>query len=195
MRWGRLLMSVGIVWGALPAAAQPVTVQQPVVGSFSVNTTVSVPDRGWVHLGSVNAAAAGRTVVGPLPSGSSVGLQTRGSSVSATVFIHDLRAMDEALLASAPGGETESPWAQRLAERRGMPSAAVAAHATPSPSRAGQWEALAQQAESRGKPQVALVYWRLAAKEGSERAAARLTAATRPPLTAATTDKAAATGK
>uniref|UniRef100_A0A7C4QS32 Uncharacterized protein n=1 Tax=Schlesneria paludicola TaxID=360056 RepID=A0A7C4QS32_9PLAN len=188
-------MSVGIVWGALPAAAQPVTVQQPVVGSFSVNTTVSVPDRGGVHLGSVNAAAAGRTVLGPLPSGPSVGLQTRGSSVSTTVFIHDLRAMDEALLTSRPGEQAESPWAQRLAERRSLPSPAVAAQATPSPSRAGQWEALAQQAESRGKPQVALVYWRLAAKEGSERAAARLTAATRQPLSAPSTGNVAAAGK
>lgn len=174
-KWGFV---VGCLVG-LPStlAAQGLTVQQPVVGSFGANTTLSVPDRGRALVGSVNSAAMGRVTYGPLPSGSALGLQTRSSSLSASVFIHDLQAMDEALL-SAPTGLTktnQSPWEERLAQRQGRSAAPSQNTPPPAPAaRADHWEKLALQAESRGKQQVAQVYWRLAAKEGSELARAKL---------------------
>lgn len=104
-----------VVWClmGLPStlAAQGLTVQQPVVGRFGANTSLSVPDRGRALVGSVNSAAMGRVTYGPLPSGSALGLQTRSSSLSVRVFIHDLQAMDEALL-SAPTGPANRKWNQ-----------------------------------------------------------------------------------
>lgn len=158
---------------ASPAAAQ-VTVQQPAVRSFGGFTTVSVPDRGRAHLGSVNSAAASRSWTGPFRSGTSLGLEARGSSLSAGVFIHDLREMDEALLAKARASTSTKVWEQRLAERRGSQSASPATrHATPV-NRAADYEALARRAEERGKASVAQVYWRMAAKEGSALAQSKL---------------------
>lgn len=176
-KWGCVVCCLA-VWPS-SVAAQGLTVQQPVVGSFGANTSLTVPDRGRALVGSVNSAAMGRVTYGPLPSGPALGLQTRSSSLSASVFIHDLQAMDEALL-SAPAGLTrtnQSPWEERLAQRQGLPVAPISQH-TPPPApatRADHWERQALQAESRGKQQVALIYWRLAAKEGSTLARAKLT--------------------
>ena len=53
------------------ANAQQIAVQQPVVSTNSVRTTVSVPDRGSALLGGVGSAQSGRSSYGPLRSGSS----------------------------------------------------------------------------------------------------------------------------
>jgi len=160
---------------AVPAAAQQVTVQQPVIRTFGVGTTVSVPDRGSALLGGVSSSAAGRSTFGPLRSGSAMGLETQGSSVSVGVYIHDLRAMDEALLAAAAKSASDNPWERKLVERRSGSTTGTVVRQEPQPkSRAGEFEALAQRAEHRGKPAVALTYWRLAAKEGSTLARTKL---------------------
>ena len=173
----RNLLPAGIAIAALmvsPAAAQ-VTVQQPAVQSFGGFTTVSVPDRGRTHLGSVNSAAAARSWTGPFRTNTSLGLEARGSSMSAGVYIHDLREMDEALLAQARNSKTMDVWEQRLAERRSQqPATAAANRVVKSASRVNEFEALAQRAEERGKTSVAKIYWRMAAKEGSTLAPTKL---------------------
>ena len=78
--------------------AQNLTVQQPVVGVFGVDTVVSVPDRGGAFLGGLNTGASGRNTAGPFRSGTSTGFSRSGSRVEASVYIHDFEAMDQALL-------------------------------------------------------------------------------------------------
>jgi len=165
------LSAVIVVGVAGPVFAQAVTVQQPVICSMGVNTTVSVPDRGSALLGGVNSAATGRTVNGPFPSGTASGREAQGSSMRASVYIHDLRAMDEALLASAPSAAPGNDWEQKLAVRRGETAPSVKRPVT---SRSAEYEALAKRAEERGKTSLAMTYWRLAAKEGSAVARTKL---------------------
>jgi hypothetical protein len=99
---------VGCCWSTT-VSAQSITVQQPVVQTFSVDTVVTVPDRGSALLGSMSGAGDFRSRSGFSPFGSSVGGYRNHSSANATVYIHDFAAMDEALLAQ--------PVATRLTER------------------------------------------------------------------------------
>lgn len=75
------------------------TVQQPVVQSIGGNFAVSVPDRGGIHLGSISRAGSSRSSYGfPFTRGSSVGRFAEHTSMSAHVWIHDLREMDRMIL-------------------------------------------------------------------------------------------------
>lgn len=105
-----LLLIPGMVIGAAEmVAAQQATVQQPVVGVFSVDTVVSVPDRGAAFLGGVGSAAEGRSTYGPLPAGYGAGLRRSATGVDAGVYVHDLAAMDEYLL-SRPTARNRDTW-------------------------------------------------------------------------------------
>lgn len=55
-----------------------------------------------MHLGSLSTARDSRAMYGPFRSGSSLGSDRSHSSVRASVYIHDLADMDEALLNSGP---------------------------------------------------------------------------------------------
>jgi hypothetical protein len=171
------------------ASAQAVTVQQPVVGVFNVNTAVSVPDRGSALVGSVARAASGRKSYGfPPRYGSSYGVSRSNSSVQTSVWIHDLSAMDEAVLGAA--SETHAkPLDPRFAALRGssatetrITSTRQAAQSTRRTSRpkpdmsAERFLRLGRAAEKRGKPRVAQMHYRQAAKRGSIIADQRLTA-------------------
>ena len=151
---------------------QPV-VQQPVVSTNSVRTTVSVPDRGSALLGGVSSAESARSNYGPLRSGTSTGLSRSASSMSASVYIHDLRAMDEALLNSVP--DSPSPSAIRGPSR--VPSDETVRGEVVSPAeKATKFERLAKQAEAAEKPGLAKLYWQAAAKYGSKLANEKLAA-------------------
>jgi len=78
------------------ASAQRLLLQAPVIGRFSVSTSVSVPDRGGILLGGVSRAADGRKSYGPgsFPAGSSRGRSISHRSISSHVYIHDFAAMD-----------------------------------------------------------------------------------------------------
>ena len=86
----------------LPASvtAQALTVQQPVVETFGVNTVVTVPDQGAVFLGGVSSGADSSFNSAFMPFGSSIGSQRSHSNAWARVYIHDFEAMDEALLSA-----------------------------------------------------------------------------------------------
>ncbi|HET6425373.1 MAG TPA: hypothetical protein VFG20_16920 [Planctomycetaceae bacterium] len=162
--------------GASVTAEAQVAVQQPVVGGFGVSTTVSVPDRGSVRLGGVGTAASGRTSSGIFRPGTSSGLERSASSLSTSVYIHDLQAMDEALLAGAVG-RANDPWTPRLNERRAAEP--VATKATPredTTGKAARYEQLAREAEAKGKPAIARMHGQMAAKFGSPVAQQKLTA-------------------
>lgn len=166
-----ILVVCAVLSLAASGHAQQLSVQQPVVGTTSVNTTVSVPDRGSVFLGGVNSAQSGRTSYGPLRSGSSLGLSRSASSMSTSVYIHDLRAMDEALLNSVP----DSPSPSSIRGESRLPRSEASAPAVASPAeKAFKYERLAKQAEVAGKPGVAKLHWQMAAKYGSKLAEEKL---------------------
>lgn len=90
------------------------TVQLPEFRFTTVQTTVSVPNRGGVSLGGISSSSSGRTangvpILGKLPGvGGLFGNRAIGRSDSAGSFsvhatIIDLKEMDEAILAGAAG--------------------------------------------------------------------------------------------
>jgi hypothetical protein len=91
-----------------PFADAQVTVQQPVVSQFRVDTIVSVPDGGRVFLGSVGSAADGTFQAGFSPIGSSIGREVSHQGADVSVFIHDLDELDRLTLAA--GDTMENPW-------------------------------------------------------------------------------------
>lgn len=96
-----LAMFSAICSAALAQNAPASAVQLPTFGYNTVNTTVSVPDRGGVYMGGINRSSSGRTESGAplLPfKNRSIGNQTSATSFSSHVYIHDFEAMDEAAL-------------------------------------------------------------------------------------------------
>lgn len=93
----RILILIGICLSGGFARAQNITVQQPVIGTFGVNTTVSVPDRGGAYLGGVSQRAAARNSFGPLWSGTSWGEAASAQGASVRVWIHDTPTLDNAV--------------------------------------------------------------------------------------------------
>lgn len=102
-----ITISVGI---ASTASAQ--VVQLPTFGTFSVGTTVNVPDRGGALLGGVTRGASasierGVPGLGNVPYAGrlfrnrAIGTTRSPSTVSVHAYIIDFEAMDKALLAEA----------------------------------------------------------------------------------------------
>lgn len=94
--------------------AQQVTIQQPVVSQFRVDTVVSVPDGGRVLLGAVGGARDAHSQFGFTPLGSSLGIERFHQSTEVSVFIHDFDEMDRAILSS--GTEMENPWTGEITQ-------------------------------------------------------------------------------
>ncbi len=177
----RGLASLLLILAAQIVQAQNVAVQQPVLQDFSVDTTVTVPDRGTALLGSVSAGAAGRTSYGfgPFRNGSSRGCNLSGSSVTTSVYIHDLRAMDDALLATAePSTTVVHRWEAALVRRHAADRTAGSPRVEPEPDldKRLKFERLAREAEASRKMSLALAYWKAAAKYGSPTAAEKIAA-------------------
>ena len=155
------------------AFAQQV-VQQPVVSVTSVTTTVSVPDRGSAFLGGVSSAQSGRSQYGPLRSGTSAGLSRQATSISTSVTIHDLQAMDEALLNSGPpNSDSGRPSSRVLSDRFVTQNSEITPGVLPA-EKAAKFEQLARKAHEAGKRGVAKLHWQVAAKYGSKLAETRL---------------------
>ena len=171
----KLIAVIAVFFATSVAHAQALNVQQPVVETTSIQTTVSVPDRGSVFLGGVGSAASGRQSYGPLRSGTSRGYSMSASSMRASVYIIDLQAMDEAILNSVPDSPVSLSIRRRdvLAEL-GTPQHDVVTLA----EKAMKFERLAQQAEAAGKSGVARLHWQMAARHGSTLAQAKLNSST-----------------
>jgi hypothetical protein len=185
------------------ASAQAVTVQQPAVSVFSVDTVVSVPDRGRMFLGGVSSAGGQRSSYGfgPLRQSSSSHF-ARSGSADVGVSILDFEAMDQALLNQSPARTTaatslphaEDDWLYQerrrpVAAQSGGASTASArnvartgpsTHGPPETNDATQLAAFylerGRSAESKGKTGAAAICYRMAVKYGSRDAADRLTA-------------------
>lgn len=185
------------------ALAQAVTVQQPAVGVFSVDTVVSVPDRGRMFLGGVSSAGSQRLSYGfgPLRQSSSSHFASSGSA-DVGVYVFDFEAMDQALLNQSPARATaatsvphsEDDWLYQerrhpvaaqsggasTATARNVARAGPSAHGPPETGDATQLAAFylerGRSAESKGKSGAAAICYRMAVKYGSRDAADRLTA-------------------
>jgi hypothetical protein len=101
------LLAVVVLASAILSAGNAVaqTVQLPTFHFFTLNTSVLVPDGGDAFLGGVDRASSGRIERGipGLPGGrpftnSAIGGSTAASGVSVSAQIHDLDAMDRAIL-------------------------------------------------------------------------------------------------
>ncbi len=92
----RIAKSIAVMFLLTSASAfgQSLTLQSPVFAQFSVQTNVSVPDRGGVYLGGVKRAADGTASRGFNPLGSSRGRSVSHTGMSSHVYIHDFAAMD-----------------------------------------------------------------------------------------------------
>ena len=151
-------------------------VQQPVGATTPVSTTVSVPDRGSALLGGVSSAQSGRAQYGPLRSGTNTGISRQATSITTHVYIHDLQAMDEALLNTGSSESRDSKISissmfVRSNERK--PEQPVEPIASPA-EKAATFEQLARKADEAGKHGVAKLHWQVAAKYGSQLAETRL---------------------
>lgn len=188
---------------SVASAQVPTTVQLPTFSQFSVGTTVVVPDRGSMVLGGVNRSAAGQVTRGVpglshLPganrlfSNRAFGSSTSSSTARVSVWIHDLAAMDEALLAEAaarrtaaqadpaaprdpllPVARSARPTASRPSSPipAGEPAASVAdiraAQASAAASAAEEAQQLiasGDQARAAGKPGAARLFYQMAAR-------------------------------
>ena len=90
-----VLLSLGVF--TQPASAQVIMLPQYQV--FNIGTSVWVPDRGMIELGRVMNAADGRVSRGfPGYSNTAIGREASVSQIIMKVWIHDLKAMDQALL-------------------------------------------------------------------------------------------------
>jgi hypothetical protein len=167
----RICVAAIVLTGQASFAQQ--TIQQPVVGTTSVNTTVSVPDRGTTFLGGVSSAQSGRSQYGPLPIGPSSGLTRQSSSMSVSVYIHDLQAMDEALLNSASSSAEPRRAGTGMTSLKAVPQPPAEPVASPA-EKASKFEQLARKADEAGKPGVAKLHWQMAAKYGSKAAEEKL---------------------
>lgn len=170
---------------SLAQAEAQVTVQQPVFEVFGTTTTVSVPDRGSAHLGSISRGAASRKSFGPFRSGTNTGVDHSHSTSSVSVYIHDFAAMDAYLLnqggPSAPSVSGRSGHAYRQLSR---PRSQMRASLPPDPAdvrraaapvnKADKYLKLGEAAEKRNSLSVARLHYKVAAKYGSQAAAARL---------------------
>jgi len=115
------------VWGLFFAIAGTTSaqqvVQQPTIGSLSINSSVLVPDQGSAFLGGTSSAGAGQSQRGGLVTNRAFGNRSAwgGASVSATII--DLQEMDRAILQLAD--RTQSLSKQTESDARSLPSIQV----------------------------------------------------------------------
>jgi hypothetical protein len=98
MKYSFLTAMLLVAWVASFSPAQ--VIQQPVVGVNSVQTVVSVPDRGSAFLGGISRARTSSNQFGFSPFGSSNGGGFSNSSQRVFVTIHDFEEADRQLLSA-----------------------------------------------------------------------------------------------
>ncbi|HEX5445221.1 MAG TPA: hypothetical protein VFW87_15385 [Pirellulales bacterium] len=100
IRRGLLTLVISICAADRAVAQAPSVVQLPSFSFYTVDTTVSVPDRGTASLGGVGRSSTGSTAFGPGlgPPNRAFGRNLNSSSVSVRASIHDFEALDRATL-------------------------------------------------------------------------------------------------
>ena len=150
-------------------------VQLPTFSYFAIETSMMVPDQGTASMGGVSRSSSGSNQFGPpiFPGNRSYGSQSGAGMLRVTAQIHDLEAMDRALLgdrsgdgqiagSGLAGGNGLAP-AGSVAELASRKAASQAAEQTA----AAQLYQRARTAQIEGKPGVAKVYLQMAAKRAT----------------------------
>jgi hypothetical protein len=179
---GSLIFAVMLLSGGTLAAQQiqGPALQLPTYQFFTVQTSVSVPDGGQAFLGGVSRSGMQSTSRG-IPGGflpfrnRAFSRSIGASSVSVSASIHDLQALDEAVLElarrrrqGAPGLQTpEAPvFAGNVQSLEALAAERLAA------AQAEQAEAYAlfergQKAEQQGKAGAARIYYDMAVRQAT----------------------------
>ena len=175
--------SIGLAILALLAAASIAaaqTIQLPSFSSFSVNTTVVVPDGGTAVIGGTGRAYSGANRFNGISRQQAIGVQRQTSTLSVTANVHDPQAADEALLRKArarragqAAGAGQPAPAVDLAlssDDAGLKSVAELRRERAAALAAGDRETLelvakARRAQRDGKDSLARLYLRTAARE------------------------------
>jgi hypothetical protein len=154
------------------------TVQLPTFQSFAVSTTVVVPDSGGASLGGVTRASSGSSQFGPWGP-RAIGGQGQAGGIGISVQIHDMKALDDAVLQQAAAqrarlGQPAERQALGTAAATQPPLASVADLEQRRAAGAGQRERAASElferarsAELAGKSSVARIYYQMAARRAS----------------------------
>ena len=172
-----------------------VTIQLPTYSSFSVSTTVLVPDRGGAALGGVSRSAMGASQFGPapLPAGTrAFGVERQAQNAHVFAQIHDFREMEQALVGDGtqprndvgrltvlrPSGATGAavnPRQVNSSQRGGSPLAVPSSGDTPGQRSVAEWKQLrAQQAAGQQRQVLEWMQRAAAAAESGKRGAARV---------------------
>ena len=180
-----LSIVVFLLAASFPAArANAQTVQLPTFHFFTLNTSVLVPDGGDAFLGGVNRATSGRNERGipGLPgrpfTNTGIGGSIVASGVSVSAQIHDLDAMDRAILGdnfaanSTPAKSNVASARQLAAVQTGANPigsvaalrAQIAAEDAAAEREAGESLARGQQLLTEGKTSLAKTYLQTAAQ-------------------------------
>lgn len=104
LKWSIGLMALSanffsVCFFATPGYAQ--TIQLPTFRTFSVQTTVSAPDRGSTLLGSNASTSSSSITRGGIPANRGIGSSTTLPMARVHVQIIDLQALDDAILAAS----------------------------------------------------------------------------------------------
>lgn len=114
-----VLIASGLTLSVNDEAFGQLSIQQPVFQSIGGHFGVFVPNQGGVLLGSVSRAGESRKSYGfPFTRGSSIGRFAQHSSMSAHVWIHDLREMDRQVLEMAESATVSQNAATSAAAHR-----------------------------------------------------------------------------
>lgn len=160
----------------------------PTISVFNVATTVSVPDRGGISLGGYRSASTTRTESFPRL-GRGLSSRMSASDASARVWIHDFQEMEESLgkgtpYATSPPATGFAARVQQYAsirpDRKPETTQEKAVQEEPTTAKTSRDELLAakiehaadllkrgQDAESRGKLNVAKLYFKSVVSLGS----------------------------
>ncbi len=176
------LIGLGVI--ASPQIVAGQVIQLPSFHSFSVDTTVVVPDAGRAAIAGNKQRRASASRLGPLPANRSVGVDRQATGASALAAIHDPLQADAALLRRAQAqsrapvansAPTLAPWPGRTAATDPAVQS-VAAIERQRASRAAAVEretlALVQKARTAavgGKLGVATIYYQRAAAQATGR--------------------------
>jgi hypothetical protein len=162
-------ISLLVLATAVTAPAQ--TVQLPSFSTFSVDTTVLVPDRGAVSLGGNSRAATSSNSLNGVPRQRGVGINRQAAGQQVTATIHDQREADAALLGEKGALRDKPGETDRIRAAESVPASVqqlerrrLAAESANQGAALVNYEK-GRQAQAAGKSSVAAVYYRLAAKQ------------------------------
>jgi hypothetical protein len=175
------LIGLGAI--ASPQLVAGQVIQLPSFHSFSVDTTVVVPDSGRATIAGDKKGRTGASRLGPLSGNRALAVDRQSTGVSALATIHDPRQADAALRRAQTQSRVpaegsipmQAPWSGRTAATdRAVQSVAAIEGQRASRAAAVERETLALVQKARtaaagGKPGVATAYYQRAASQATGR--------------------------